>query len=176
MAMMSRAYTDTKAGLLPAEPVLVIGQPTALDASRAPEGKHILWVQVRVVPGMVQGDAAGVITATHWDEIREVYADRVEAIIERYAPGFGASVLKRSVFSPLDLERENPNLLGGDQLGGSHHLDQFFLFRPIPGWSRYKTPVDQLYLVGASTWPGAGVGAGSGFLLGKKLARKKRAG
>jgi phytoene dehydrogenase-like protein len=169
MAMMSRAYTDAKAGLLPAEPVLVVGQPTAIDPGRAPDGKHILWVQVRVVPSTVEGDAAGLIAAGHWDGIKEMYADRVTAIIERHAPGFGATILKRAVFSPADLERENPNLLGGDQLGGSHHLDQFFLFRPIPGWSRYKTPVNGLYMVGASTWPGAGVGAGSGFLLGKKL-------
>ncbi len=74
------------------------------------------------------------------------------------------------MFSPKDLERENPNLIGGDSLGGSHHLDQFFLFRPIAGWSRYRTPVKGLHLVGAATWPGAGVGAGSGFLLGKMLA------
>ena len=85
-------------------------------------------------------------------------------------PGFGASVLGRAVLSPQDLERDNPNLVGGDSLSGSHHLDQNFLFRPVAGWSRYRTPVENLYLVGASTWPGAGVGAGSGFMLGKMLA------
>jgi phytoene dehydrogenase-like protein len=72
--------------------------------------------------------------------------------------------------SPLDLERENCNLIGGDSVSGSHHLDQNFLFRPVFGWSRYATPVKGLYLVGASTWPGAGVNAGSGFMLAKMLA------
>ena len=92
------------------------------------------------------------------------------ALLERYAPGVSGKILGRSVFSPLDLERENPNLIGGDNLSGSHHLDQNFLFRPVAGWSRYRTPVKSLYLCGAPTWPGAGTGAGSGFMLAKMLA------
>lgn len=169
-ATMSKAYSEALAGLLPAEPVLVVGQPTAVDPSRAPHGKHVLWVQVRVLPAKVEGDAAGAVEPGDWDAIKERYADRVIALLERYAPGLSDRILGRAVFSPKDLERENPNLIGGDNVGGSHHLDQFFLFRPIAGWSRYKTPVKGLHLVGASTWPGAGVGAGSGFLLGKMLA------
>jgi phytoene dehydrogenase-like protein len=169
--MMSRAYHEALAGLLPAEPVLVVGQPTAIDPSRAPDGKHILWIQVRVLPAAIRSDAADKISGRDWPEIKDAYADRVMAILESYAPGFGKKVLGRAVFSPLDLESENPNLMGGDNLGGSHHLSQNFLFRPAPGWSRYRTPVEGLYLIGASTWPGAGVGAGSGFMLAKMLAR-----
>lgn len=169
--MMSRTYHEVLAGLLPSEPVLVVGQPTAIDPSRAPAGKHILWIMVRMLPAHIRGDAAGKISSTDWSAVKTAYADRAMAILETYAPGFGAKILGRAVFSPLDLESENPNLLGGDILGGSHHLSQNFLFRPAPGWSRYKTPLDGLYLVGASTWPGAGVGAGSGFMLAKMLAR-----
>ena len=73
--------------------------------------------------------------------------------------------------SPADLERRNPNLVGGDNLAGSHHLSQNFLFRPFPGWARWNTPVKDLYMIGASTWPGAGTGAGSGYMLAKMLAR-----
>ena len=167
--MMSRTYNEALAGFLPGEPVVVVGQPTAIDPSRAPQGKHILWIQVRVLPAVIRGDAAGKIEGKDWAEVKEAYADRVMAILESYAPGFAKKILGRAVFSPLDLERENPNLLGGDNLAGSHHLSQNFLFRPVPGWSRYKTPVDGLYLVGASTWPGAGVGAGSGFMLARML-------
>jgi phytoene dehydrogenase-like protein len=170
-AMMNCAYGDAMAGLLPAEPLLVVGQPTAIDPSRAPEGKHVLWIQVRALPAEIKGDSVGTIAPGDWDDVKERYADRVIAILERYAPGVSAKILGRAVFSPRDIERENPNLIGGDSLSGSHHLDQFFLFRPVAGWSRYRTPVNALYLVGASTWPGAGVGAGSGFLLGKMLAR-----
>src|SRR6185437_10855279 len=126
--------------------------------------------QVRVLPAEITGDAKGEIAATSWDEAKQAYAERVLDILESYAPGLRGQILGRAVFSPKDLERENPNLVGGDSLSGSHHLDQFFLFRPTAGWSRYKTPVKSLYLVGASTWPGAGVGAGSGFLLSKMLA------
>lgn len=169
--MMARVYQEAMAGLLPAEPVLVVGQPTALDPTRAPAGKHILWVQVRVLPAVIAGDAAREIAATDWDAAKEAYADRVVALLERYAPGTAGKILGRAVFSPVDLERENPNLIGGDNLSGSHHLDQNFLFRPLAGWSRYRTPVDGLYLCGAPTWPGAGTGAGSGFMLARMLAR-----
>jgi phytoene dehydrogenase-like protein len=172
LAAMARTYTDALDGLLPAEPGLVVGQPTAIDPSRAPAGKHVLWVQVRVLPSRIRGDAANTIAGHNWDTIKEAYADRVIGIIERYAPGFSANIIARNVHSPADLERDNPNLVDGDSLGGSHHLDQNFVFRPAFGWSRYRTPVDRLYMVGASTWPGAGTGAGSGFMLGKMLAGK----
>jgi phytoene dehydrogenase-like protein len=168
--VMAATYAQAMSGLLPDEPVLVVGQPTAIDPSRAPPGRQVFWVQVRVLPGTVRGDAAGAIDGRHWDEVKEPYAERVLALIERYAPGLSGKILGRAVLSPLDLERENPNLIGGDSLSGSHHLDQNFLFRPVFGWSHYKTPVRGLYLVGASTWPGAGVGAGSGFMLAKMLA------
>ncbi|BBE74657.1 phytoene desaturase family protein [Oharaeibacter diazotrophicus] len=170
MAMMARVYAEASAGLLPAEPVLVVGQPTAIDPSRAPAGKHVLWIQVRVLPAEIRGDAAGTIAARDWDGAKDAYAGRVLDLLETYAPGTRAKILGRAVFSPLDLERENPNLVGGDNLSGSHHLDQNFLFRPVPGWSRYATPVKGLHMCGAFTWPGAGTGAGSGYMVGKMLA------
>ena len=171
LAMMSRAFAEAAAGLLPAEPALVVGQPTAVDPSRAPPGKHVLWIQVRALPAAITGDALGRIGATAWDAAKEAYAERVLDILETYAPGLRRKILGRAVWSPLDLERENPCLIGGDNLTGSHHLDQNFIFRPVAGYSRYKTPVRGLYLCGAATWPGAGTGAGSGFLLAKMLAR-----
>ncbi len=171
LAMMSRAYSDAMAGLLPAEPVLVVGQPTAIDPKRAPQGRHILWVQVRVLPAEIRGDAAGAIAARDWESAKDAYADRVVDIIERYAPGTRANILARHVESPADLEHRNPNLVGGDSLAGSHHLSQNFLFRPVPGWARWRTPVRDLYVIGASSWPGAGTGAGSGYMLAKILAR-----
>ncbi|MBT8202836.1 MAG: NAD(P)/FAD-dependent oxidoreductase [Acidimicrobiia bacterium] len=169
MEDMGLAYQHAVAGLLPTQPMLVVGQPTAVDPTRAPDGKHVLWVQVRVVPGTITGDAAGAITASDWNEAKEPYADRVLDIIEQYAPGTRSKVLARHVLAPTDLEADNPNLIGGDSLGGSHHLMQHFFLRPFPGWTRYRTPVDGLFMCGAGTWPGAGVGAGSGHLLGQQL-------
>ena len=170
LAMMSRAFAEASAGLLPAEPVLVVGQPTAIDPSRAPPGKHVLWIQVRALPSTILGDALGHIGAMAWDAAKEAYAERVLDILDTYAPGMRCKILARSVWSPLDLERENPCLIGGDNLTGSHHLDQNFFFRPVAGYSRYATPVRRLYLCGAATWPGAGTGAGSGYLLARKIA------
>ncbi len=172
LAQMSQTYAQAMAGLLPGEPVLVVGQPTVVDPSRAPAGRHVLWVQVRVLPAEPRGDAGdGSITAGPWDSIKEAYAERVLDLLERYAPGLRGSVLGRHVLSPTDLERDNPNLVGGDSLAGSHHLDQYFLFRPAFGRSRWRTGVNGLYHIGASTWPGAGTGAGSGYLLARDLAR-----
>ncbi|MGN6305012.1 MAG: phytoene desaturase family protein [Mesorhizobium sp.] len=168
--VMARAYQEAQAGLLPAEPVIVVGQPTAIDPGRAPDGKHILWLQTRVVPAEIKGDAAGVIGERDWETVREAYADRAIAIIERHAPGLSAKIIRRTVMSPLDLERGNANLVGGDQICGSHHLAQNFLFRPAPGFADWSTPVKNFHLAGAATWPGAGVGAGSGFLLARQLA------
>jgi phytoene dehydrogenase-like protein len=151
-----------------------VGQPPGVDARRAPAGRHILWIQVRAVPGRIRGDALGEIASSDWSEAKEAYADRVLAIVDEHAPGTTAKVLARHVISPHDLEAANPNLVGGDHLGGSLHPAQNFLFRPMPGWSRHRTPIDRLYMVGAATWPGPGVGAGSGWLLGQELRKSGR--
>lgn len=166
---MAETYQQAIAGLLPDEPVLVVGQPTAIDQSRAPDGKHVLWVQVRMLPADVKSDAAGEIAPDRWDAIKERYADRAIQIIEAHAPGLAKKILGRAVFSPVDLERENPNLVGGDQICGSHHLSQNFIFRPARGYALGNTPIQNLHLVGAATWPGAGTGAGSGFMLARQL-------
>lgn len=170
MDQMARTYAQAQAGLLPDEPVIVVGQPTTVDPSRAPQGKHVLWLQVRMVPADIRGDAAGTITERDWDSVADLYADRVLDIVERYAPGTAAKVIARRVVSPRDLEADNPNLVGGDQVCGSHHLAQHFLFRPARGHADGSTPVKGLHHVGAATWPGGGVGAGSGFLLAQALA------
>lgn len=160
---MAMTYTQAAAGLLPDSPTLVVGQPTVSDPTRAPEGKHTLWVQVRVLP-------LALADGSSWDEIGEAYADRVIDKIEQYAPGLRATIRSRAVLSPADLERHNANLIGGDSLGGSHHPAQFFFLRPVPGWGRHRTPVRDLYVCGSGTWPGGGVGGGSGALVAKALS------
>jgi phytoene dehydrogenase-like protein len=166
---MARTYQQARAGLLPDAPVLVVGQPTAYDPSRAPEGRHVLWLQVRMIPGVILGDAAGRITATGWAEAAEPFAERVLDILEAHAPGIRARILGRRIVTPTELESDNPNLVGGDQLCGSHHLAQNFLFRPARGHADGSTPIANLHLTGAAVWPGAGTGAGAGYLLARKL-------
>lgn len=169
---MSRTYGQAQAGLLPDEPVIVCGQPTVADPARAPDGKHVLWLQVRMVPGDIRGDASGEIDATDWAGAAEPMADRALDILERYAPGTRALIRARRVVTPAELEADNPNLVGGDQVCGSHHLSQHFAFRPIRGHADGSTPIANLYHTGAAVWPGAGTGAGPGYLLGRKLAGK----
>ncbi|MGB8812576.1 MAG: NAD(P)/FAD-dependent oxidoreductase [Paracoccaceae bacterium] len=170
MDQMARVYQQAKAGLLPDEPVLVVGQPTAVDPSRAPPGKHVIWLQVRMAPGVIKGDAAAQISATDWTQAAEPFAERALDILERYAPGTRPKILARRIVTPEELATENPNLVGGDQVCGSHHLSQHFLFRPARGFADGATPVKNLHMTGAAVWPGAGTGAGSGYLLARKLA------
>ncbi|MGB5870234.1 MAG: NAD(P)/FAD-dependent oxidoreductase [Albidovulum sp.] len=168
---MAQTYQQAKAGLLPSDPVVVVGQPTAIDPSRAPKGKHVLWLQVRMAPGTILGDAKGEITAKDWSDAANPFAERALDIVERYAPGTRAKILGRKIVTPADLEAGNPNLIGGDQLCGSHHLGQHFMFRPLRGHADGSTPIAGLYLTGAAVWPGAGTGAGPGHLLAQYLSK-----
>ena len=167
---MARTYQQARAGLLPDEPILVVGQPTVFDPIRAPKGQHTLWVQVRMAPGRIVGDAAGQITARDWDGAAAPFAARALDVLERYAPGTRAKILGTHIVTPAALEADNPNLVGGDQLCGSHHLSQHFMFRPARGHADGSTPLRRLHLTGAAVWPGAGTGAGSGYLLARSLA------
>ncbi len=167
---MARTYAQAKAGLLPDEPVIVCGQPTVVDPSRAPEGKHVLWLQVRMAPGQIRGDAKGEITATDWDSAAEPFANRALDILERYAPGTRDKILGQHIVTPAMLEADNPNLVGGDQVCGSHHLHQHFMNRPARGYADGTTPIKNLYHTGSAVWPGGGTGAGPGTLLARKLA------
>lgn len=166
---MARTYQQAQAGLLPDEPILVVGQPSGQDPSRAPEGKHVLWLQVRMTPGTIKGDARGEITATDWAQAAEPMAERALDILERYAPGTRAKILGRHIVTPAALEADNPNLVGGDSVCGSHHMAQHFLFRPARGHADGSTPLKNLHLTGAGVWPGGGTGAGPGYLLARKL-------
>jgi phytoene dehydrogenase-like protein len=170
---VSKAANEAERGMLPAEPTICVGQPTALDPSRAPEGAAILWLQLPEAPRFIKGDAAGEIAAPEdgrWSEaIREAFADRVEARLAHHIEGFRDLVIARKAYSPADLEALNVNLIGGDPYGGACGIDQFFLWRPLPGSVNHKTNVPRLYHIGASTHPGPGLGGGSGFLIAKAL-------
>ncbi len=171
---VSRAVNEAERGLLPAEATIVCGQPLTLDPSRAPEGKGILWIQLQELPWRVKGDAAGEIDtgAGGWTEaLRERYADRIQARLARQIPNLESSILARTSLSPADLQAANPNLHHGDPYGGSLALDQNFLWRPFPASPGHRTPVERLWQIGASTWPGPGLGAGSGTLVAQALLK-----
>jgi phytoene dehydrogenase-like protein len=156
---VSRAVNEAERGLIPEEATIVVGQPLTMDPSRAPEGKGLLWIQLQELPSRIE-----------WtDELREQYADRIQARLARHMPNLESSILKRVALGPHDLARMNVNLHRGDPYGGALTLDQNFLWRPFPGSTGHSTPVERLWHIGASTWPGPGLGAGSGTLVAQKL-------
>ena len=126
-------------------PFVLVAQPTMFDDSRAPEGKHVAWAYCHVPNG------------TDFD-----MTERIEAQIERFAPGFRDRILARSVMSPLDVEAYNANYVGGDIGGGANTLRQLFA-RPVSVLSPYRTPIDGVYLCSASTPPGGGVHGMCGY-------------
>ena len=174
---VSRAVNEAERGLLPAEATVVVGQPTTVDPSRAPEGRGILWIQLQELPWQIKGDAARELDTAdgRWtEELRERYADRIQERIARHVRNLDTSVLKRVALSPADLEAANRNLQHGDPYGGSLALDQNFLWRPFAARPGHRTPVAGVYHIGASTWPGPGLGGASGTLVAKELLRPRR--
>jgi phytoene dehydrogenase-like protein len=166
---LAETYTAAMNGLLPKSPLLVVGQSSAVDPTRAPEGQAVLWVQVRAQPAEIRGDAAGEIAARDWADAAQPYVDRVLAKLSEYAPGIEDLILSRVVLTPRDLEAHDPNLVGGDGVAGSHHLRQNFIFRPLAGYSSYRTPIEGLFMTGAATWPGGGVTGLPGYLAAKAV-------
>jgi len=170
---VSQAMNEADRGLLPANGTIVVGQPAALDPSRVPEGKGLLWIQLQELPAIIRGDAAGKIPVPEngsWTvEVREAYADRIIERIAEHIPRLRENIIARTVLSPADLEAININLVGGDPYGGDCALDQYFLWRPLRGLKNHQTPLKKLYHIGASTHPGPGLGGGSGYLVAKTL-------
>ncbi|PZO78083.1 MAG: FAD-dependent oxidoreductase [Mesorhizobium amorphae] len=168
---VSKSHNEATRGVLPETPTLCVGQPAAVDPTRCPAGKAILWIQVPDAPRFPKGDAAGELSPSgRWnDALREAFADRIEAILRRHIRNFDAVKLARRAYSPADLEALNVNLVGGDPYGGACTIDQFFAWRPLSGTVNHKTPVKGLYHIGASTHPGPGLAGGSGYLVAGEL-------
>jgi phytoene dehydrogenase-like protein len=147
-------------GEVPARPALVVGQHTLHDPSRAPRGHHTLYCYAHV--------------PSRYECADEEIAARVEAQLERFAPGFAASVLARTLRSPSQTEAENPSLVGGDLAGGTYELDQQLIFRPAPELCRHRTPLPGLYVAGASVHPGGAVHGMGGRSAARTLLADRR--
>ncbi|MGE0407401.1 MAG: phytoene desaturase family protein, partial [Candidatus Korobacteraceae bacterium] len=143
IAAWERCVWNGKLGNSRQRPFVLLAQHSLFDLTRAPAGKHTAWAYCHVPNGCTQ-DMLG----------------RMEAQIERFAPGFRERILARSVLSPAALEAFNPNLIGGDFSGGAPSLSQLF-FRPTA--QMYRTGAKGLYLCSASTPPGGGVHGMCGY-------------
>jgi phytoene dehydrogenase-like protein len=158
---VSKAVNEAERGQLPEEATIVVGQPLTIDPSRAPDGKGLLWIQLQELPRRFDWN----------DDTRERYADRIQRRLQRHIPNLESSIVERVALGPHDLERLNINLVGGDPYGGALSLDQNLLWRPFPRSPGHATPVERLWHIGASTWPGPGLGGGSGTLVAQELLK-----
>jgi phytoene dehydrogenase-like protein len=145
---LERAADDAKYGRYSAQPFLEITIPSISDPTLAPAGKHVMSVWMQSAPYHL-GDG-------NWNEKRESLGEAVVNLIDSYAPGFKNSILHRQVLTPLDLE-QTYGLTEGHPYHAELALDQIFFMRPLPGWARYRTPIDNLFLCGSGTHPGGGI-------------------
>jgi phytoene dehydrogenase-like protein len=172
--LLSQATVDLERGLIPAQPFLVFGQYSPLDDTRQPAGTETAWAYTHV-PQVTRGDAAGELKGS-WDAIElNAFAQRIEAQIERFAPGFKRLVLARNILGPHELEHANRNLVNGAINGGTARYHQQLVFRPIPGLGRPETPIDRLLLSSASAHPGGGVHGAPGAIAARALLTHHRA-
>ena len=172
---LTRFATDLTIGRIPERPFIILGQLTTADPSRSPTGTETLWGYTHV-PARVRGDNGGTLTG-RWDDAEaQAFADRLEAEIERRAPGFRGLVRGRHIATPGALEAADANLVHGALNGGTAQLHQQLVFRPTPGLARADTPVRGLYLASASAHPGGGVHGACGANAARAaLAAERRA-
>ena len=161
------ACAQAAAGLLPAQPTVVVGQQATIDPSRAPEGAGTLWIQLQQVPYAPTGDAAGELeTHGQWTpELERAFIERVLSALDPHVENWPAARGAHAAVSPVEMERRNPNLVRGDIYSGDCELGQSYLWRPLPAYGTHATPVDSLYQCGACTYPGPGLNAASGRIV-----------
>ncbi|HKJ31937.1 MAG TPA: hypothetical protein VKA34_08910, partial [Balneolales bacterium] len=132
-------------GMLPDRPFVLFVQPTRFDPIRAPEGKHTAWAYCHVPNGSTAD-----------------MTDTIENQIERFAPGFKDTIIKRHKMNAMDFQNYNANYIGGDINGGMQDIRQLFT-RPVMKWDPYKTGVDNWFICSSSTPPGGGVHGMCGY-------------
>jgi phytoene dehydrogenase-like protein len=166
LAYMDRAYCDARLAGVSREPIIEMLIPSTLDDTLAPRGAHVasLFCQ-HVAPQLPDGRS--------WDDARESVADLMIETVERYAPGFKASVIGREALSPLDLEQIF-GLTGGDIFHGALTLDQLFWARPALGYADYRGPVKGLYHCGSGAHPGGGVTGAPGHNAARAIISDRR--
>lgn len=154
---MAKALDAISAHSVPAAPFLLVGQMTTSDPTRSPQGTEALWAYTHVPQDVHRDEGPDGITG-RWDDVEiERMADRMQARLETYAPGFGSLVLARRVLGPHQMQSRNANLVNGALGGGTAGLHQQLILRPVPGMGRASTVVRGLFLASASAHPGGGV-------------------
>jgi phytoene dehydrogenase-like protein len=165
VAQMDAAQAEARAGRPATDPHIELCVPTVHDPSLAPEGRHVITIDVNSQPyTLAEGS---------WDEIRDEVADRAIEKLGRHFPNLPGSILERQVLAPPDLERVL-GIWGGHALHGEMAFDQLFNLRPVRGWGEYRTPIRDLWICGAGTHPGGGVTGANGRNCAREVIREAR--
>jgi phytoene dehydrogenase-like protein len=159
---LERAFDESKYGNFSRQPYLEATIPSLTDPTLAPDGNHVMSIYMQYAPYKLKGD---------WEEQRRALRQTVVQTLAQYSPDLPEKILTHQIITPLDLE-EVYGLTGGQIFHGDLALDQFFTMRPLLDWARYKTPIENLYLCGSGTHPGAGLTGGSGANAAREIVRQ----
>jgi len=159
---LERAFDESKYGNFSKQPYLELAIPTITDPSLAPAGKHVMSIYMQYAPYKLKG--------SDWDSQRVALGDTVVKTLAQYAPKLPQLILSHQIITPQDLE-DTYGMTGGHIFHGELALDQFFTMRPLLDWARYRTPIQNLYLCGSGTHPGAGLTGGSGANAAREILK-----
>ncbi len=162
MDYLERAFDDAKYGWYSQRPYIDTAVQSTIDADMAPPGKHVMSCFIQYTPYKLR--------ESDWDTEKENLGDTVQATLESFFPGFGDLVLQREIRTPLDIER-TVGLSEGNIFAGEFFAPQMFFFRPAPGWSQYRTPIDGYYQCGSGTHPGGCVMGAPGKLAAGQIIK-----
>jgi phytoene dehydrogenase-like protein len=162
---LERAFDESKYGNFSKQPYLEVTIPTLIDPALAPEGQHVMSIYMQYAPYKLKnGD---------WESQRVALGDTVVRTVSQYAPKLPELILSHQIITPQDLE-DTFGLTGGHIFHGELALDQFFTMRPLLDWAHYRTPIQNLYLCGSGTHPGAGLTGGSGANAAREILKELR--
>jgi phytoene dehydrogenase-like protein len=159
---LERAFDESKYGNFSRQPYLEATIPSLTDPTLAPQGKHVMSIYVQYAPYKLKGD---------WEQQRKALGQTVVKTLAEYAPNLPELILTHQIITPRDLE-EKYGMTGGQIFHGELALDQFFTMRPLLDWARYRTPIQNLYLCGSGTHPGAGLTGGSGANAAREILKE----
>ena len=162
---LERAFDAAKYGWYSERPFIDAAIQSVVDPDMAPPGKHVMSCFVQYAPYQLR--------ESDWESERERFGDKAQAVLESHFPGFGELVLHREVVTPVDIERTT-GLTEGNIFAGEFLAPQMYFFRPAPGWSQYRTPVDGYYQCGSGTHPGGCVIGSPGKLASQRILRDLR--
>lgn len=163
---LERAYDEAKYGAFSRRPFLNVVIPSLTDPTVAPPGKHVMSIFVQYAPYHLKEGA------DDWPNQREAFGDAVVSTLAEYCPGLEDRILHRQVLTPWDLEQEF-GLSEGNIFHGELSLEQLFFLRPAPGWARYRTPVERLWMCGSGTHPGGGIMGAPGALAAGRMLKER---